>query len=231
MTKRPKLSICLAAIGPGLLLAGCGGGQHNAHVVSGARAGIRRAELDVVSGASSVTVNAAALGGGLYRVSTPAGSGLIPVAHLDHGRLRVSIRGHGQPAGLTVDLSEGVVWRLQFSGGASSLTTNFRTGRLSGIELAAGDAHGMLTLPHPSGTVPVVEQGGLSQLTLRVPGDVPTRLLIDGGAARVTLGGVTHTGVAGGSVFSSPGWSSAHDRYALSAKGGVGSLRVLIEPG
>jgi hypothetical protein len=56
-------------------------------------------------------------------------------------------------------------------------------------------------------------------------------VVIDGGAAHVSLDGVTHTGVAAGSVFSSPGWSSAHDRYELHARGGVSSLAVLIEPG
>jgi hypothetical protein len=60
---------------------------------------------------------------------------------------------------------------------------------------------------------------------------VQTRLVIEGGAAHVSLDGVTHTGVAVGSVFSSPGWSSAHDRYEIRARGGVSSLAVLIEPG
>jgi hypothetical protein len=231
MRKRPGFSVSLVAIGSSLVLAACGGGHHNTHVVSGSRAGITRAELDVVSGARSVTVESVALGGGLYRVSTPAGSGLVPVARLNNGRLRVSLRGHGQPAKVTIELSEAVIWNLQFAGGATSLVTNFRTGKLSGVELVAGNSDGVFTLPQPSGTVPIVEQGGLSQLTVKVPGDVQTRLVIDAGAGHVTLDGVTHTGVAGGSVFSSPGWTSAHDRYELHARGGVSSLAVLIEPG
>lgn len=81
MAKQPRLRICLAVIAAGLLLAGCSGGHPGLHVVSGASAGIKRAELNLVSGASSVTVNSVALGGALYRVSTLAGSGLIPVAY------------------------------------------------------------------------------------------------------------------------------------------------------
>jgi hypothetical protein len=37
----------------------------------------------------------------------------------------------------------------------------------------------------------------------------------------VSLDGVDHTGVAGGSLLSDPGWSSAQNRYRINLTAGV----------
>jgi hypothetical protein len=222
---RLRLGVFAATIGASCALAGCGAHRDD-HTVSGAGAGLSRVELDVQSGASSITVESVSLGGGLYRVSTPLRSGLRPSVQRDHDRLRVSLRGHGGSSALKIEVSNGVVWELRFSGGASDLSVDFRTGKLSGIDLLAGDGRATLALPRPSGTIPIVENGGVSRLAVRVVGDAPVRLRISGGAARVELDGVTHTGVAGGSLFSSPAWSSTHDRYDVLARGGVSSLEI-----
>jgi hypothetical protein len=226
MTKRIWLGTLAVAAGSTCVLAGCGSTHHNAHTVSGSRSGVARAELDVVSGATSVTVLSAPLGDDLYRVSTPARGGVRPLVRQAHGQVRVSLTGSGGPASLKIVLSSAVVWSLRFGGGATGLDVDFRSGKLDALDLVAGDSHASLTLPRPSGTVRVAEQGGLSKLTARLAGATPVRLTVDGGAAHVTLNGVTHTGVAGGTVFTEPGWSAAADRYDLLARGGVSSVSI-----
>jgi len=226
MTKRVWLGTLAATAGSTCVLAGCGTTHHNAHTVSGSRSGVARAALDVVSGATSVTVTSAPLGGDLYLVSTPTRGGVRPLVRQAHGQVRVSLTGSGGPASLKIVLSSAVVWGLRFDGGANGLDVDFRRGKLDALDLVAGDSHASLTLPRPSGTVRVAEQGGLSQLTVRLVGATPVRLTVNGGAAHVTLDGATHTGVAGGTVFTEPGWSTAGNRYDLLARGGVSSVSI-----
>jgi hypothetical protein len=42
----------------------------------------------------------------------------------------------------------------------------------------------------------------------------------------VTIDGVTHSGVAGGSMWTPDGWSAAADRYDIDATSGVSTLVV-----
>src|SRR5580698_9624013 len=58
------------------------------HVLTGGRARRSTATLAVVSGTTSVQVSSGTRSGFLYRVSTPAGSGIRPLATLDNGTLR-----------------------------------------------------------------------------------------------------------------------------------------------
>jgi len=226
MTKRLWLGILAVTAGSSCVLAGCGTTHHNAHTVSGSRSGIARAELDVASGATFVTVLSAPLGGDLYRVSTPAHAGVRPLVRQAHGQVRASLTGSGGPASLKIVLSSSVLWGLRFDGGANDLVVDFRSGKLDALDLVAGDSHASLTLPRPSGTVRIAEQGGLSELTVRLAGATPVRLTVNGGAAHVTLDGVTHTGIAGATVFTEPGWSAAGDRYEVLARGGVSSVII-----
>ncbi len=226
MTKRICVRTLAVTAASSCVLAGCGSSHHNAHTVSGSRSGIARAALDVVSGASSVTVLSAPLGGDLYSVSTPARGGVRPFVRQTHGQVRVSLTGSGGPASLKIVLSNAVVWGLRFGGGANDLDVDFRSGKLDALDLVAGDSHASLTLPRPSRTVRIAEQGGLSELTVRLAVATPVRLTVNGGAAHVTVDGATHTGIAGGTVFTEPGWSAARDRYDLLARGGVSSVSI-----
>jgi len=50
---------------------------------------------------------------------------------------------------------------------------------------------------------------GLSLFVLlRLPGGVPARVIAAGGAGEVSLDGAAHTGVGGGSVFTTPDWAA-----------------------
>lgn len=181
----------------------------------------------MVSGATTITVGTADLGGQLLRVSTPVNSGIRP--DLVTGRkvlLYLDSTGLGGPAAVRILLNPGVTWRLEFAGGTTATSVDMRHGRVSGLDFAAGSSAIALTLPRPAGTATVVLAGGASQATLRVPDGVPARLRLDGGAASATIAGRTYSGIAGGTVLAAPGWDQATSRYDVQAASGVSAISV-----
>jgi hypothetical protein len=55
---------------------------------------------------------------------------------------------------------------------------------------------------------------------------VPARVTAGGGAAFISLDGQHLTGVAGGTVVTSPGWAAATSRYDIDATSGFSRLAV-----
>jgi hypothetical protein len=74
--------------------------------------------------------------------------------------------------------------------------------------------------------VSIVLAGGASQVSLSASAGVPARLRLDGGAGSAVLGGQTYTGIAGGTVLTGSGWSSATSRYDIEAPAGVSTISV-----
>jgi hypothetical protein len=197
------------------------------HTVTAARDGRERAELDVVSGAATVTISSARLGGELMRASTPANSGVAPdLVAGTTTQLFLDGTGRPGPAALRILLNSQVTWRLVFTGGASQMSVDLGAGRFGGADFAAGSALITMRLPEPEGTVTVVLAGGASQVSIGIPTGVAARLRLDGGAASATIGGHSYTGVAGGTMLTMPGWASAPRRYDIDAPAGVSAIAV-----
>jgi hypothetical protein len=194
------------------------------HSVTLAAAGQQHATLAVVSGAATVTV----MPGDLARASTPANSQIRPQFVSAGGRVQLFLdsTGQGGPSAVTVRLSSAVTWQLEFSGGASQTVLSLGRGKVAGIDFTAGSSLIQMTLPRPAGTPVITLAGGASQATLTVPGGVPVRLRLYGGASSATLAGVTHTGLAGGTVLTPPGWAQAANRYDVDAPAGVSDIAV-----
>jgi hypothetical protein len=184
-----------------------------------------RAELDVVSGATTVSVTTANLGGVLLTATTPSNSGVTPDL-VGGGTVQVFLDSTGLPgpAALHVVLNSAVTWQLVFSGGASQTSVDLSGGRFSSADFAAGSSLITLALPRPAGTASVVLAGGASQFSLSLPAGVPARFLLDGGASTATLGAQSYTGIAGGTVLTMPGWPAALSRYEIDAPAGVSSI-------
>ena len=132
---------------------------------------------------------------------------------------------------ITVTLNAAVTWRLDFAGGTERTAADLRGGRVAAITVAAGSDIVDLALPRPRprGTVPVLLSGGASQFLLSLPGGVPVRVISAGGAGEVSLDGATHTGVGGGSVFATPGWTAgtpAAPRFDVDATAGAARVSV-----
>jgi hypothetical protein len=201
--------------------------QPGAHVAT-ARLGLRRsAELDVVNGATSVSVSLAKLGSELLRVTTPPDSGIRPDLVIGNSvQLYLDAAGGSGPAAVQVELNSAVTWRLLFAGGANQTSADLSGGRFAGADFAAGSGLITMTLPRPAGTTTVQLAGGSSQVSVGLPAGVPAQLRLLGGASSATLLGHTYTGIAGGTVLSSPGWSQARARYLIDAPAGVSTISV-----
>jgi hypothetical protein len=204
--------------------------------------------LVIVSGVPSVSVNVAAMPGTLVQAVVGGGYGARPVlddlpgASQDQTAgvpgaavvLSMSQAGAGGGASqagqggavLSVTVSPDVAWQLDFGGGAGPVTVNMTGGQVAGLDFAQGVSDAAVTLPRPSGTVPLRLEGGASQLTVSVPAGVPARVTVGDGASQVTVGGASYRGVAPGTVITQPGWASAAGRVDIDATSGVSQVQV-----
>jgi hypothetical protein len=68
--------------------------------------------------------------------------------------------------------------------------------------------------------------GGASQFLVSLPSGVQARVTAAGGAGTVSLEGADHIGVAGGSVFTTPGWAAGAAGFDVDATAGAALLTV-----
>jgi hypothetical protein len=197
--------------------------------------------LVIVSGAPSVTVTAAPLGGTLVRAVTAGGYGARPVLSAVQGpgtgggqatTIGVSLAPAGAAAGpaghaaLALTVSAAVAWQLDFGGGTTSTSVNMAGGHVAGLAFGMGSASVQVALPRLEGTVTLRLEGGASQLSVSAPAGVPARVTAGDGAARVTLGAAAWSGVAPGTVLAQPGWAAAAGRLDIDAASGVSQVTV-----
>jgi len=222
---------------PGQLTAGTG---WTASVPSSALpAGQRAATLVIVSGVPSVSVRTAAMPGTLVRAATSASYGATPVLGVVRGpgpgpRTTVGLSlqpaapagGASAGASLTVTVSAGIAWQLDFGGNTSTTAVDMRGGQVSGLAFGQGSAGITVALPRPDGTVTLRLEGGASTLAVSEPAGVPARVTAGNGASEVTIAGAVHTGIAGGTVITQPGWGSAASRVDIDATSGVSAVTV-----
>jgi hypothetical protein len=240
---RPRLILVLAAAAAmaagaaGTALALGGGGAP--HVAALSRGGLARAELKVTSGTAILVITTGRLGGTLLRASTPDGAPVRPV--LSGSRPIVlsldgtapggpGSPGRGPGYAVTVVLSSAVTWSLDLAGGTQLTKVDLRGAAVAGIAVMAGSDTLDMTLPRPAGTVPLLLAGGVSQFLLSLPAGVPAQVTAGGGAAFISLDGQHLTGVAGGTVVTSPGWAAATARYDIDATAGFSRLAVSRRP-
>lgn len=146
----------------------------------------------------------------LYQVRAPAGSGIRPLAAVEGGTLRVGQTADGHHKGvatISIQLARGVRWTINLDGGATTETASVR-------------------LPAAVGTLTLTLAGGATQLLVVAPSGSPAQVKVVGGASAVTFDGVSHTGVAGGSVFTDPAWANARNRYAVDLLAGVSEFQL-----
>jgi len=204
--------------------------------------------LVIVSGAPSVTVTAAPLGGTLVRAVTAGGSGARPVLTVVPGP---ATPGSGQPGasggqatvGVSLDpaatapgpagqpslaltVSDALTWQLDFGGGTTQTTVNMTGGHVAGLAFGLGAASVQVALPRLDGTVALRLEGGASRLAVSVPAGVPARVTAAAGASQVVLGASTWTGVGAGTVLAQPGWVGAAGRLDIDATSGVSQVTV-----
>jgi hypothetical protein len=203
------------------------------HVVSLPTAGRTHAALKVTSGTPVLDISVVRLDGTLLRVSTPASapvrpvlSGSAPIQLSLAGDTPAPGRGQGTGYAVRVVLNSAVAWSLDLAGGTQRTNADLRGGKVGGIAVTAGSDILDVSLPVPTGNLPLLFAGGASQFLLSLPGGVPAQVRVGGGAAFLSVDGQSLTGVAGGTVLATPGWATARSRFDVIATAGVSRLTI-----
>jgi hypothetical protein len=219
----------------GLLVAAIRSGDRPAHTVSAPVGGRSAATLAVVEGIARITVHSGDRDGDLYRITTPTGSGDVPIVTQRDGEFQLGFAGGEwnsadqdgpSPPSVDIVLNSAVTWHLRLAGGANSATLDLRGMSVSELDLASGVSTVELWIPVPHGTLVVRESGGVNQLTVHRPTGVPVRLTVGGGAGSVSIDGAGRAGVSAGAQFTPEAWGSATDRLDIDAVGGVSRVRI-----
>lgn len=229
----------IAAAGPSaaaallltVLLAACGTADAaTPHTASLPGNGHSHATLQVVTGTAALRVGVANLGSGgpLLRVSTPAGDP-APQLREPAGHPVAVLSAPGASA-VAVTLNTAVSWQLDLGGGTTRTVADLRGARLTGINVTAGSDVLDLLLPRPGGDVPVRMAGGASQFLLSLPRGIQARVTAAGGAGEVSVLGRDYVGVAGGSVFTTPGWTAGAAGFDIDATAGAARVAVTARP-
>jgi hypothetical protein len=189
------------------------------------------ARLVVPDAASRVQVLLANIPGLLYRVTTPAGSGLRPRVTRRGGLVRVALLPTGEDGRdeVRIVLNRSVRWDLRLPAGAGEQRLDLSRGRIT--RLVAG-ATGLieLRLPAPWGTVPLTLTGGVGTLTVSTPPATPLRLYLAGGAASALTPWTADEGLPPATTLTPAIWPTARDRYWLRARSPVGLLSLRRAP-
>jgi hypothetical protein len=216
----------LVVAGASAALAAGVPGAPPSHTASLPADGRTAAPLEIVTGTRLLDVTVAKLGGTLLRASTPT-SAPPPKLTVKSGDVLLSAT--SGTSSVTVTLNENVSWRLDFAGGTERTVADLRAATISGISFTAGSDVIDLTLPRPGAMVPVRLAGGASQFLLGVPDGVPLRITAAGGAGEVSVDGADHTGVAGGTVFATPGWAATAAGFDIQATSGAARIAVTTQ--
>ncbi|MDG4758304.1 hypothetical protein [Micromonospora sp. WMMD710] len=211
---------------------GSGAAAAAEQMITAPLAGRQRATFVLVDGLSSFDLRVADLGDDLYRISTPAGSGVAarPEVRGETVRLGLVDTGASGTKAVRVLLNERAAWRLHLTGGVSGQVLDLSRARLLGVELSGGSSRTEVLLPAVDGTMTVRLTGGTSQLDVRVPGQPPVRVRVGAGAGSVVVGDERWNGVAAGSLLGAPGWDRSTDRLYLDLAAGANSVTVDTGP-
>jgi hypothetical protein len=176
------------------------------------------ASFELVTGTTQVTLRSEDLGADLYRITSAEDSGTVPRPVVDEDRVQLHLTPDGDGATGTVEivLASRVTWALRFTGGADEQRVDLSRGRVSGIDVVGGARRIELTLPKPSGTVPIRITGAVDEFVVTAPKDNPVRVRLDSGARTVAAGDKIQRDVPPGSRFTPRNWQVA-DRYDVDA--------------
>jgi hypothetical protein len=202
---------------------------HLPHRVRGEGAPVHgAATFALVNRSDAVRVRVADLGDDLFEVSTADDAKAAPSVRVDGGTVLAGLRDTGRtgPAVVSVVLSNEVRWLVRLGGGAAEESVDLTGGPGGDVELSAGTTRAEVALPAAAGPQRVAMTGGADTVVVRLAGNAPVRVAATGGAGSVTVDGQTHTGVAGGTVWTPANWAAAPDRYDVDATAGVSRLSV-----
>jgi hypothetical protein len=204
------------------------GEQHQGGDFAAPLGSLRSRRLIFASGASWVTVRADLSMATLYRARfedrTPrvgVEGGTVTIRQLCLG-WRYYLRERFAEMALNAQ----VPWEIELRDGASRLTADLRGLELRSLEVRGGASRVEVTLPSPSGTVPVRVLGGASNVTIRRPEGVAARLHVGGGSTNLNFDEERFGAVGGEVDLRSPDYDGAAYRYEIAITGGANNLSI-----
>ena len=129
-------------------------------------------------------------------------------------------------SGGEVTLNAAVPWEVEVRGGAYKVEADLSGLKLTSFVLTRGSSDVDLTLPEPSGVVPIRVSGGASKVDIRRPAGVEAHLSVKGGASKLTFDEQNLDAVGGKLRLQSPGYDSVSDRYEIEVSGGASKVTV-----
>jgi hypothetical protein len=129
-------------------------------------------------------------------------------------------------SGGEVTLNAAVPWEVEVRGGAYKVEADLGLLKLTSFVLMRGISDVDLTLPEPSGAVPIRLSGGASKASIRRPAGVEAWLSVKGGVSRLTFDGQSFDAVGGTLRLRSRGHREAPDRYEIEVSGGASEISI-----
>ena len=189
---------------------------------------VKSGRLIFADGASRLTVRGASGIDELYRAhfeGTPpkieAKDGTVTFRRSSRFKLFDSCR-HSEE----VTLNAAIPWEVELRGGAAWIEADLVGLELTSFVLKGGGSDLVLTLPKPSGAVPVRLSGGASKVSIRRLAGVEARVNVKGGASKLIFGEQSFDAVGGKVRLQSSGYDNASDRYEIEVSGGASEITV-----
>jgi hypothetical protein len=189
---------------------------------------LRSGRLIFASGASRLTVHAEPSMAELFRASF---EGRTPHVGMEDGTVtirypRFDWRYYLRERPAEVALNASTPWDIEIRDGASRLTTDLRRLKLRSLEVRGGASRVEVTLPPPSGTVPIRFLGGASNVAIHRPEGVAAHVSIGGGSTNLAFDEQRFGAVGGEVSLRSPDYEVASDRYDITITGGASGLTI-----
>lgn len=189
---------------------------------------LKSGRLLFANGASRLTLRAGSGMDALYRARF---EGAAPKVDVDDGTVTFrrsrrftlfDLRRHTEE----VTLNAAIPWEIEVRGGAARIEADLGALELSSFVLKGGIGDLALTLPKPSGVVPVRLTSGASTVGIRRPSGVEARLHFQGGAGTLTFDEQRFDALGGKVRLQSPGYDGASSRYDIDISGGAGTITI-----
>ncbi len=173
--------------------------------------------LVVFSGTPRLTVRADDKTDKLYQasfeVTTPEVKAKEGVVTIRYPRRLLGL--HGKKGAANVTLNAAIPWKIVIQGAASEITAELDNLDLAGLEIQGGMNMILLTLPAPSGVVPIRINGAASMITVRRPAGVAAQVHLKGWVSEFAFDDQTFSSMGSDVRLQSPGSETAQQRYDI----------------
>jgi hypothetical protein len=123
-------------------------------------------------------------------------------------------------------LNPSIPWSIEVQGGVSNFHADLSAMQLTGLNLHGGVSHFWAILPEPFGTATIRVEGGVSQMTIQRPQNIPVRVQVQGAVSSLSVDG-QHFGPSGElPPIESPGYGQAVNRYEIQIFGAASQLVI-----